>query len=379
MDILEVIEAGGLTTIQDRGRYGYQRYGVAASGALDQWAIRAANLLVGNREGDAALEVTFSGAQLRFLTGTLVSVTGADLAPRLDGKDVPGWEAVPVADGDVLAFSQLRQGMRAYLAIAGGIDVPLVLGSRSTYTRSGLGGLEGRPLRSGDVLSGVPPGPKPRGKTMPRSSIPAYGHSHELRVVMGPQAEAFTSEGVETFLSSTYTVTNLSDRTGYRLEGPTIEHTAGADIISDGIPLGAVQITGDGMPIVLLTDRGTTGGYTKIATVISTDIPELAQAVPGDTVAFSSITVEQAHEALREREELLDDLRSAPYTEYASNHYRARVEGAEHQAVTRLRKVAPGMPATTRSPLRRTVHVSIEGETYSFDVEVEDTSLGEGP
>ena len=371
MDVVEVVEPGVLTTVQDRGRYGYQRYGVPSSGALDEFSLRVANVLVGNDEGAAVLEVTFAGARLRFLTPTMVSVTGADLGPELNGGPVAQWEAVPVARDDVLAFGQARAGMRGYLAVAGGIDVPPVLGSRSTYTRSRLGGFDGRPLGAGDILRCGPHGNRLRGKRLPESAIPDRGRSHELRVVLGPQAGAFTEEGVRTFLSSTYSVTNLSDRTGYRLEGPVVQHVVGADIVSDGIPLGAVQITGDGMPIVLLADRGTTGGYTKIATVVSTDIPKLAQATPGDAVTFVSVTVDEAHRALREREHILDELKSLPYAEYEEHRYRARVGGSEHQAVLGLAEIDPKAPSASPYPVGRTVRVTVGGATYTFDVEVE--------
>ena len=344
---------------------------MAASGALDEFSLRVANILVGNDEGAAALELTFSGARLRFLAPTMVSLTGADLGPELNGTPVARWEAVPVDRDDVLSLGQVRAGIRGYLAVAGGIDVPRVLGSRSTYSRSKLGGFDGRPLQARDILRCVPPGGRLRGKKTPASSIPDLGHVHELRVVLGPQADAFTADGVRTFLSSTYSVTNLSDRTGYRLEGPAVEHVSGADMISDGIPLGAVQITGDGMPIVLLADRGTTGGYTKIATMISTDIPGLAQAIPGDTVTFNSVTVDEAHRALREREQVLDELKALPYTEYEGHRYRVRVDGSEHEAVSRLAEIDPEAPTTSPRPAGRTVRVTSGGATYSFDVEVE--------
>ena len=371
MDVIQVVEPGILTAVQDRGRYGYQRYGVPSSGALDEYSLRVANILVGNDEGDAVLEVTFAGASLCFLEPTVVSVTGADLGPELNGAPVARWEAVPVARDDVLAFRQARAGMRGYLAVAGGIDVPRVLGSRSTYGRSRLGGVDGRPLQAGDVLRCGPPGGGLRGKKAPQEAVPDLGRGHDLRVVLGPQNDAFTEEGIRTFLSSTYSVTNLSDRTGYRLEGPAIQHVTGADIISDGIPLGAVQVTGDGMPIVLLADRGTTGGYTKIATVVSTDIPELAQAASGDTVTFTSVTVDEAHEALRERERTLEELRGLPYVRYREHRYRARAGGSEHEAVSGLVEVDPKAPSTSAYPVGRTVRVTVGGASYTFDVEVE--------
>lgn len=310
MKAIEIVEPGLLATVQDLGRYGYQRYGVPVSGSMDQFALRAANLLVGNDEGAAGLEITLIGPRLRFLANAVIAVTGADLAPMLDEQSLPMWQAHEVYQGSTLSFAGIRDGVRSYLSIAGGIDVPVVLGSRSTFTRARIGGFDGRALAQGDTLSireGVPTD-LGRKRGMSPSRVPVYGHSHNVRVVLGPQDDAFTPRGMETFLSATYTVTPQSDRVGYRLEGLRIEHVAGADIVSDGIPFGAVQVVGDGMPIILMADRGSTGGYTKIAAVISADLPSLAQAAPGDTIAFQSVTVEEAHLALREQEQLLREI-----------------------------------------------------------------------
>jgi antagonist of KipI len=222
-----------------------------------------------------------------------------------------------------LWFAGPKDGIRGYLAIAGGIDVPLVLGSRSTYLRSRLGGIEGRALKAGDILHVLDheAGPKPgmdrrypagvSGRALLPGRHPVYGHEHMVRVVLGPQDDRFTPDGVRTFLSSTYSVTPQSDRMGYRLAGPAIAHTAGPDIVSDGTPLGAVQVAGDGVPIVLMADRGTAGGYTKIATVISVDVYRLSQAAPGDVVRFQSISVGEAHRAVREQEAWLNGLVTA--------------------------------------------------------------------
>lgn len=307
MKAIEIVEPGLLTTVQDLGRYGYQRYGVPVSGCMDQFALRAANLLVGNDDEAAGLEITLIGPRLRFLANLVIAVTGADLAPMLDDQPLPMWQSHEVSRGSTLSFAGIRDGVRSYISIAGGIDVPVVLGSRSTFTRARIGGFDGRALGQGDTLS-IPEGvPTDLGgkQGVPPSRVPVYGHSHKVRVVLGPQDDAFTPQGMETFLSAPYTVSPQSDRVGYRLEGPRIEHVAGADIVSDGIPFGAVQVVGDGMPIILMADRGSTGGYTKIAAVISADLPSLAQAAPGDTITFQSVTVEEAHRALREQELLL--------------------------------------------------------------------------
>ena len=309
--MIEVIESGIFTTVQDMGRYGYQRYGVPVSGALDQFALRVANLLVGNSEGDAGLEMTFIGPRLRFLADTVIAVAGGDLGPLLDGQAISCWKSIAVPQGSILSFTGPQDGIRSYLAVAGGIDAPAVLGSRSTYTRSSMGGLEGRALVPGDKLSvsARKNMPQVTGRSLATHHIPAYGNSHVLRVVPGPQDDAFSKRGIATFLSSTYTVTPMFDRMGYRLEGPTIEHKRGADIVSDGTPFGAVQVTGEGLPIVLLADRGTTGGYTKISTVISVDLAGIAQAQTDDTVTFRSVSLKEAHQALTRQERVIQELR----------------------------------------------------------------------
>jgi antagonist of KipI len=321
---IEVLAGGMLTTVQDLGRVGSQRYGVPVSGAMDRWSLRAANRIVGNPDGAAALEMTFVGPALRLLDGAMVTLTGADLGPLLDGHPVAAWRSVAVAPGSVLSFAGARDGMRSYLGVAGGIDVPEVLGSRSTFVRSALGGFEGRALRAGDhVAAGSPDLPATaRVRRLPRHLVPTYGHVHTLRVVMGPQDGAFSADGVRTFLSGAFTLGLQSDRIGCRFLGPRIEHLEGADIVSDGTAFGSVQVTGDGLPIVLMADRGTTGGYAKIATIASVDLPRLAQATPGDRVRFSRISVEQAQALLRESDARLDEIgRLEPDDESAAAFY----------------------------------------------------------
>ena len=309
MEVFEVIQPGPLTTVQDLGRYGYQQYGVPISGAMDNYALRVANLLVGNDEGETCLEITLFGLQLRVLEDAIVAITGADLSPILNKSSLPMWEAVMVSREDTISFPWPKRGCRSYLAIAGGIDVPKVMGSRSTHVKSNIGGLEGRALCAGDHLKSGQARPTILERRLPQQYVPEYGNESELRVIMGPQDDYFTEVGIHTFLSSEYTVSIKADRMGYRLEGPCIEHRAGADIISDGIPLGAVQVPGDGLPIVLLSDRQTTGGYTKIATVITVDINKLAQAKPGDKVRFLKITEGEAHQSLKEYEQTIYTLK----------------------------------------------------------------------
>ena len=309
MEILEVIQPGLLTTLQDEGRHGYQQYGVPVSGAMDGYALVVANLLVGNCEREACLELTMLGPRLRVLGHRVVAVTGADLRPLLNNSLLPMWQAVDVCPGDIISFGPPASGGRGYVAVAGGIDVPLVMGSRSTYTKSHLGGLEGRPLRAGDRLRCGAAGGQTAAEKLPRQFVPQYRAQIDLRVVLGPQDDYFTERGIHTFLHSEYRVSVQADRMGCRLDGPPIEHKAGADIVSDGIPPGAVQVPGDGLPIVLLADRPTTGGYVKIATVISVDLPRLAQAEMGNRVRFLQVTEDRAYALLREYEQTIDALR----------------------------------------------------------------------
>ena len=308
MRVIEVLDGGLFTTVQDLGRVGYQRYGVAVSGAMDRFAIRAGNRLVGNGDGAAGLELTMMGPELRFGETMTIAVTGADLGPILDGRPAPMWRAVAVRAGAVLSFAGPRDGLRAYLTVRGGINVPPVLGSRSTSTRSTLGGFEGRTLRAGDVLrvATAQGGRTAAARPMPQTAIPVYGHDHAVRVVLGPQDDAFSDAGIETFQSVGYTMTPQSDRIGCRFQGAPVTHRISADIVSDGTTMGMVQVSGDGMPIVLMADCGTTGGYTKIATVVTADLSKLAQAAPGDRVHFHRIDLESAVGLLREQEEILD-------------------------------------------------------------------------
>ena len=308
MTAVDVRDGGLLTTVQDLGRVGCQQYGVPVSGAMDAWALRAANRLVGNEDGAAALEITLAGPALHFDGAGVIAVAGADLGARLDGRPIAPWQSIDVPAGSELTFSGVRDGMRAYLAVAGGVDVPLVLGSRSTLATARLGGFMGRALAAGDrVPVGACAGAAFRaGWRLPSDVIPAYGHAHTVRVVMGPQDDAFTDEGIRSFLSGTYVLASQSDRVGCRLTGPQIAHRGGADIVSDGTAFGTVQVTGDGLPIVLMADRGTTGGYAKIATVASADLSRLAQAAPGDRVRFTRVGLDEAYALLRAARALLD-------------------------------------------------------------------------
>jgi antagonist of KipI len=309
-----VLNPGGLSLIQDTGRAGFQRYGVSVSGAMDPEALLIGNHLLGNEQGAAAIEVTFGGAEFRFEAELVAVVTGGNLQPSLDGTPLDNWETFVASAGSVLRFGAPVEGLRAYLSVEGGFDIPPVLGSRSTHVASRIGGLNGGPLSAGDSLSVGPSS----ARALPSSALPAelrrqVSGEINLRVVAGPQRPSFTDTGIATFLSSAYTVSDKSDRQGLRLDGPVIEGSGGEyDIVSDAVVFGSVQVPGDGKPIVLMADRQTTGGYTKIATVASVDLPLLAQATPGTTLKFVEISVTEAQSRMRERREAIlnADIRS---------------------------------------------------------------------
>lgn len=284
----KVLHPGALTTVQDRGRFGYQRFGVGTSGPMDEMAAAAANYLVGNGEDAALLEMTVAGARLEFLSAGQIALTGADMGAVLNGAPVERGRTLAVAAGDVLQMGLARNGCRAYLACGGGLAVPQVMGSRATNLKCGLGGVDGRALRVGDELAVFEQLPVDERKW----AQPVYGPEIVLRCVPGPQEDMFTEAGIKTFYETEYVVSPQCDRMGYRLEGAALESVAGTDIVSDGIALGAVQVTNAGLPIILMADRQTTGGYAKVATVLSEDLWMVAQAMPGTKVRFRACSVE---------------------------------------------------------------------------------------
>ncbi|HHY38530.1 MAG TPA: 5-oxoprolinase subunit PxpB [Clostridia bacterium] len=313
-DVLEVLDPGLFTTVQDWGRPGYLRYGVPPSGAMDRYSLAAANALVGNEPWAPALEMTLTGPVLRCLRPIIVAVAGAGFLPVINGKPVGAWESIQLNEGDVLGFVPPSAGCRAYLAVSsGGIAVPPVMGSSSTYTRGHLGGIEGRRLKVGDRLPVRLTGGRSAsngaavtrvsggaGLRLPEGLRRVPGREWRIRAIPGPQDDYFTARGLETFFSEEYSVTQSCDRMGIRLSGAAIEHRGKQEIISDGVPAGAVQVPGEGQPIILLADRQSTGGYPKIATVISADLDLLGQVRPGDIIKFERIGLEQAHRVLRE-------------------------------------------------------------------------------
>jgi len=301
---LEVVELSGLATIQDSGRTGWRKFGVPSSGPMDAFAFHAANMLAGNTSNGAAIEIGLGDITLRALRDCVVSVTGVDYSLSIYVWEFPLWSSYYVRAGWTIRLNKLDYGMWAYLAIAGGFQTHLVLDSVSTNLRGHFGGLDGRQLQTGDVLRSRTPSRllnELAARTLPESARPVYSDNPIVDVIMGPQEKYFTDDSIATFMSQEYTVSNTSDRMGYRLEGATLKHRRKAELISEGMTMGAIQIPSNGQPIVMMADSPTTGGYPKIGTVASADLPLLAQCVPGKSkIRFRETTVAKAQKKYRE-------------------------------------------------------------------------------
>lgn len=299
---IHVLHPGLFTTVQDLGRCGYQRFGVSVSGAMDSWALTVGNRLLGNPDRAAGLEITLHGPELLFEQTLSIAVTGADLSPTSSGLAIPMWTVVAMQAGSRLQFGVRRQGCRAYLTVAGGITGPMILGSLSTHVRSGLGGPAGRAVKKWDRFS---VGPVARaaaqsiGRSLPERSRPRYSKSPTVRVMPGPQSDYFTDEAFRLLTDSPYRVTSESDRMGYRLEGAELPHRASADIVSEAVCVGNLQVPSNRQPILLMVDCQPTGGYAKLATMISADRSLAAQLAPGDSLSFRMISAQRASELFR--------------------------------------------------------------------------------
>ena len=304
-EILAILSPGALASVQDLGRYGYGRYGVAPSGALDTYALRIANLLVGNRQDQACLEAMLLGPRIKALTDIVIAVTGGNLRPHRNKQPIEMWRAHALKKDDILTFKAPVSGLRAYISVAGGIGVPAIMGSRSTNLFSGFGGYLGRRLNKEDILhSETSPGHlRTAGRTLNSACIPHYPEKWMIRVIWGPQDDHFPEDSRTAFLSACYEMSPESDRTGIRLQGPVIQRQSdiAESIISEGVIAGSIQIPGDGKPIIILGET-VTGGYRKIATVISADLPLLGQIKPGDEIQFDAVSLETAHRALHDME-----------------------------------------------------------------------------
>ena len=306
--MIEIITPGLLTTVQDFGRVGVMKNGFTQNGAMDRYSMAVANRLCGNCDSAPVLEMTVLGVTARFTQDTVVCVSGADFGAKINDKPIKRNKAYKINKGDILSMGAAKSGMRAYLAVAGGIVGEYVFGSASTNLKFALGGHFGKKLQSGDVLS-IGTGAFPLGE-IDKWEIPEseYSKDAQLRVVLGPQNEMFTDEDIRLFLSQEYEVTAQSDRMGIRLSGEPLKSKNGMDIISDGIVFGSVQVPNSGEPIILMADHQTTGGYAKIATVISVDLPRASQLSAGNTVRFKSVTVEEAEQEAKKQKRFFDNL-----------------------------------------------------------------------
>lgn len=298
-----IIEKPGLlSTVQDLGRLGYQRYGMPVAGAMDGFSMQLANYLVGNEPGAAVIEATLMGPEIRFTSSGVVAFCGSGMQGFLNDKDVDTFRTFRVGQGDLLHFKLKSHGCRMYIAFAGGLDVPVVMGSKSTYMRSGTGGFHGRALKEGDE---IPLGQTPEKcpiKEIPASLLPDYAKKDPIRIIPGPEIRRLSKEGLISLLTTPYRVGDQSDRMGYRLEGEKINLNNGAhDIISSGVCTGTLQLPGSGQPIMLMADHQTTGGYMRMAVVASVDLTRAAQLRAGDTIGFAEISVAKARELLRDR------------------------------------------------------------------------------
>lgn len=320
---IRVKAPGLLTTVQDTGRFGEYAIGMPPSGAMDVFSYQVGNYLVGNEDGAAGLEITYFGPELEFTENAVIAVTGAEMPPKINGEEAATWEAMRVNEGDVLSFDYLKNGARSYLAVAGGIDVPVFMHSRSTYTLIGLGGHEGRALQEGDELGlgEAPNGGSQVGKRVDEDHIPRYAKETELRVIIGLASYRLTEESMKEFLEVEWTVTPDADRVGYRYRGGELgfverEQPAGAgsdpaNVVDFGYPIGSIQVPGGVEPIVLMNDAVTGGGYATIGTVISADRDRLAQSKTNDKTRFRSVDLEEALTVREDRRRKLAEIKEA--------------------------------------------------------------------
>jgi antagonist of KipI len=321
-----VLTPGILTTIQDFGRYGYQRYGIVTSGAMDTYSMQLANIVVGNEENEGVLEITLMGPSLKITKGSLISLTGANISPTINGKKVPFGRPVYLNEDCILNFGKCISGSRCYLAIAGGFNIPTFMGSKSTYLRGKIGGKDGRALKKGDVLETghkseislniirklevlYGGGSFTAAKWYVKNSVVKNSNPSVVRVFEDRQFKNVSEESIYDFFNSYFTVDTKSDRMGYRLNGPKIRFEEDIEMISGEVSFGTIQIPPEGNPIVLLADRATAGGYPKIAHVAYCDIKKLVQLKPFDKVKFAKITIKEAEKLYIKRRKYIESLK----------------------------------------------------------------------
>ncbi|WP_191561517.1 biotin-dependent carboxyltransferase family protein [Metabacillus idriensis] len=321
---ITIKKSGLLSTIQDSGRYGSQQYGVIASGAMDTLSLRIANMLVGNHEHEAAIEMTLLGAHFEFQKDSLISICGGDMSPVLNDQPIRMRRPIIVKKGSILTFSSAKLGCRAYVAVAGGFDVPEVMGSKSTYLRAGIGGFNGRALKNGDILSIGEMSLQAKKQleaynpslslseidwSVSSEFFPFQQQERHIRVIKGRQFDDFSEESKANFFSERFEITPQSDRMGYRMKGPVLKLDKEQEMISEAVSFGTIQVPSEGNPIVLLADRQTTGGYPKIAQIASIDLPFISQLKPGESVQFIEISLDEAQQLYLNREKKIQQLK----------------------------------------------------------------------
>lgn len=330
--MITVMKSGLQDTIQDTGRKGYQKFGVVVSGAMDPFSHRVANLLVGNEGQEATLEMTLVGPRLLFEQDAVISVCGGDLQPKIAGVPVPMWKPVFIRKGSELAFGAAVAGSRAYLAVAGGIDIPVVMNSQSTYVKAKIGGFHGRALQTGDLLpianpTGVSTSIKQNLETneeafraadwqIAAKLLPNLSNRYVIRVMRGRQYDFFDGQSQNVFWNEPFTVSSLSDRMGYRINGPALKLKEQTEMISEAVTYGSIQVPTDGNPIILAADRQTTGGYPKIGQISSINFTKLAQAKAGDQLTFNEVTIMESQKLMALQEMNLKELRAYISTKF---------------------------------------------------------------
>ncbi|PEW74510.1 KipI antagonist [Bacillus cereus] len=315
MDV-EVLHAGMFTTVQDLGRSYYQQFGVPVGGAMDKNALRLINMLVGNEENEAGLEMKILGPKLLIKKTTLLAIGGVDMEPLLNGERIPLWRPILAEEGSMLCFGKVKSGCRAYVTFAGGIHIERTMGSKSTYIRAAIGGIEGRMLKKGDCfqigtysemanrfIQDLQKDERIKTKwVISNSVLPKYKKHPKLRVIADFEYDQFTEESRKAFFTKEYKVSNYADRMGYRVEGEVLNRIEEKEILSSPVTFGTIQVPNGGQPIILMADRQTTGGYPRMGNIISVDLPLLAQLKPGDYVSFEKITLEEAEQLYIEQE-----------------------------------------------------------------------------
>jgi biotin-dependent carboxylase-like uncharacterized protein len=365
MRAMRIMDSGLLTTIQDLGRYGYQRYGVSVSGAMDEYSVKIANKLVGNSYNEAVLETTLKGVNIEFMNDCVFAITGGECDVTLNGKPIDTWRSYRAEYGDIIKMGICKEGMRNYLAFSGGIDVPLVMNSRSTDIRAGIGGNNGKKIMTHDILhisnhdaSKIPL------KKFNEKYKETYQNRIEIRVVLGQQSDYFTGKSIKNFFESSYVITKDSDRMGMRLSGKEISCKDGVDIISDGMTFGAIQIAGNGQPIIMMADRQTTGGYVKLGNVASADFHKLAQALQKTRIRFVPITLDEAIKSLKEMEMIIASEYS--YEEIEETHEATTVVPIRNTKIPK--QLIQGTSALNREKVVK-YDMVINGEKFIVEIE----------